>query len=448
MAGLTDMEELLSRIQNKDIAEYMREALGCYNAAAYRACIVLSYIAVFDDLRRKLAQLASISSTAKTISNAVEQRANDQQIYESYMVDQLKAQNLITEIEAFRLEQIRILRNKAAHPSGVHPSAEEARYVYFEAIDKFLSRPVLNTTHGVDRIIKELSNNNFFPSRNLDDVKTIVSSEMSTLHQLATPYLLNKLIGSSESVEETLSANAKLFISGLAAKDDGYIRQQLQQRVLISKANDSKASALLMGIVSLDPIVLVGLDNPTLIRLRSMAEASVETFKHKPVAGVSHPAQLLWKLVDKLGSEFVNDNFPVFGDSVTATFCYTVPVIQAAGKSPLVRARLLAQWKERAGSTQFAVANTFAESISQLDSFLTFLEPEEAFDIVIAVCRAAAWGAFSAKNFRDAAFSATPSLRNLAIKYMNDNSNEAEQKTRTLLSISASELSNTYLSTS
>lgn len=190
MPGLSDMEELLPKIQNKQITDYMREALGCYNAAAYRACIVLCYIALFDDLRQKLGQLRHVNSIAKTISDEVEKRANDQQIYEKYMVDQLKATGLITEIEGFRLEQVRLLRNKAAHPSGMHPSPEEARYVYFETIDKFLSQQVLKTTHGVDDLIARLANDNFFPSGNAQEVAAIVSSEIDSLHSLALPYLL------------------------------------------------------------------------------------------------------------------------------------------------------------------------------------------------------------------------------------------------------------------
>jgi hypothetical protein len=31
--------------------DYMREALACYHAGAYRGCIVMSYLALFDDLR-------------------------------------------------------------------------------------------------------------------------------------------------------------------------------------------------------------------------------------------------------------------------------------------------------------------------------------------------------------------------------------------------------------
>jgi len=52
--GLSDMGELLSRINNKALVDYMREALSCYHIGAYRACIVLGYITLFDDLSQKL----------------------------------------------------------------------------------------------------------------------------------------------------------------------------------------------------------------------------------------------------------------------------------------------------------------------------------------------------------------------------------------------------------
>lgn len=34
MTGLSDMEELLARIENKAMVDYMREAIGCYHAAS------------------------------------------------------------------------------------------------------------------------------------------------------------------------------------------------------------------------------------------------------------------------------------------------------------------------------------------------------------------------------------------------------------------------------
>ena len=44
MPHLTDMEELLGAIPSTETRDYMREAMSCYMAGAYRGCIVLAYI--------------------------------------------------------------------------------------------------------------------------------------------------------------------------------------------------------------------------------------------------------------------------------------------------------------------------------------------------------------------------------------------------------------------
>jgi hypothetical protein len=54
LVGLTDMEELVATVPEKDIASYLREAFVCYGAGAYRGCIVLTHIALFEGLRQKL----------------------------------------------------------------------------------------------------------------------------------------------------------------------------------------------------------------------------------------------------------------------------------------------------------------------------------------------------------------------------------------------------------
>ena len=86
--------------------------------------------------------LKNVSSAAKSISASIEKLAVGQKPFENELVDRLASKDLISELQEQRLKQIIDHRNKAAHPSGVHASAEEARFVYFEAIDKF-SQPVL-----------------------------------------------------------------------------------------------------------------------------------------------------------------------------------------------------------------------------------------------------------------------------------------------------------------
>ena len=153
MSHLHDMEELVDSIQDNQVKNYMEEALSCYMARAYRACIVLTYIALFDDIVKKLGELGKINRKARKIYDEAQKKMNAQNVYESYLIDQLKSNSLLPSLDSAFLEILRVLRNKSAHPSGHNASAEEARFIFFEAIDRFLSKPILSTTQLVDDIL-------------------------------------------------------------------------------------------------------------------------------------------------------------------------------------------------------------------------------------------------------------------------------------------------------
>ena len=72
------MEELVATIPSVQIRDYMREAMNCYMAGAYRGCIVLAYIALFDDVLAKLGELGKVNSVAKTIFTEATKRKADQ----------------------------------------------------------------------------------------------------------------------------------------------------------------------------------------------------------------------------------------------------------------------------------------------------------------------------------------------------------------------------------
>jgi hypothetical protein len=115
-------------------------------ASAYRGCIVLSYIALFDDLLAKLGELGKVNKLAKNIFDEASKKKSDQEVFESYLIDQLAVKNLLSELDTTFLSTLRVLRNKSAHPSGHEPSSEEARFIFFEVVSRFLSRPILSTT--------------------------------------------------------------------------------------------------------------------------------------------------------------------------------------------------------------------------------------------------------------------------------------------------------------
>ena len=190
MAHLTEIEELLARILGTDILDYMREAMSCYMAGAYRGAVVLSYIALFNDLLAKLGELANVNATAKTIFLEATKKKADQDVYESYLIDQLASKNLISGLDSSFLATLRALRNVSAHPSGHKPSPEEARFIFFENVDRFLSKPILSTTHLVDDLVTRLKNTNFFPSTSIADIRNVVGDELANLHDEAMPQLV------------------------------------------------------------------------------------------------------------------------------------------------------------------------------------------------------------------------------------------------------------------
>ncbi|EPG2069829.1 hypothetical protein L7A04_003798, partial [Acinetobacter baumannii] len=187
MANLRDMEELVLTIENENIRDYMREALSCYMTKAYRGCIVLSFIALFDDITSKLEKLGGVNKVAKTIYENAKAKKDAQDVYENFLIEQLKSKNLLSEMDSEFAEILRRLRNKSAHPSGHRPSAEEARYVFFEVINRFLSKPIFSTNHLVGEIIDRLTNDNFFVETGINKIAEVVEEEISSLHLEAIP---------------------------------------------------------------------------------------------------------------------------------------------------------------------------------------------------------------------------------------------------------------------
>lgn len=54
---LADLDELLLKCRNSPSRVQIEEAIACYNAGAYRACIVTAWIAVVYDFLFKLNEL-------------------------------------------------------------------------------------------------------------------------------------------------------------------------------------------------------------------------------------------------------------------------------------------------------------------------------------------------------------------------------------------------------
>jgi len=419
VAHLTDFEELIARIIDADTADYMREAMACYMAGAYRGCIVMSFIALFDDLMRKLAELATINGEARKIHKRATKLIEERRVFERYLIDSLNRAKLIPELDAGTLNTIRERRNRAAHPSGHHPSAEEARFVFHTVIDRFLCRPLLRTTQLVAEIEARLPNAYFFTSDSVRANAEIVREAIEDLHADALPALLAMLLEAAVASGEATARNARRFILGLAGLQREDINDLLCRRILTERADNPAYSEIVLALISADGGLCARLDQTT---HRRIAEALTERVgnpdHHLHPARLDHPVRVLCSIHEACGEEKLK---AWYGKEVALCLealpyiSYFGPVI---GSSAEYRDVYVATLKKAAGSSEFETANAFARAVPELDEALAgLLDDVEALEILVGVLEAARTGAFAARDLKNTRFAALPNLVEKAARF-------------------------------
>src|SRR6202023_3561885 len=96
--------------------------------------------------------------------------------------------------------------------------------------------------------------------------------EISELHPSALPYLINRLIPARIAEDQTLVRNATGFLNGLALLGAEEVKKLLQVHVIKGKGDDPAYGGCIVGIISADPTLLVGLDKSTMLRTRGVLE--------------------------------------------------------------------------------------------------------------------------------------------------------------------------------
>jgi len=426
MAGLTDMEDLLGRVSNPETMHYLREAYVCYGASAYRGCIVLTTNALFDDLRHKTKALAPINNEAKNISIEIERLVSEQKPFETILVDRLTAKNILSKTQGDRLKQIITHRNKAAHPSGVYASAEEARWVFFESVDKFLSQPVLGANQLADQILSKLSDQLFFPDSNITNITAIVDEEVSSVHPLAYDYLVTKIVERLGSTD--VLKNARIFLSGCANLKNEALNSSLISRFIRVKASNSGFVLDLMAVVSVEPKLFELADDTTRMRLaKSFADAANAQLDIS-ITALNHPTKLLanmaksldqTKLVKEL-KEMINN----IGEKYYSNSAISTPLASAG----IIRDHIITIILDKAKSPNFDIANKFARGFSDMDEALArVLTDDESLKLILAVINASGHGAFSARDVSRLKFKSMPYIKEKALRFLQKKSKTSRE---------------------
>ncbi|MGV2100546.1 hypothetical protein [Rhizobium sp. 21-4511-3d] len=333
------VDELHQRVVGDDNVQYVAEAVRCYHAKAYRACIIMSSNAVHDTLRRLVADLSEISSVAKGITKTVEELRDKNKGYETRLVDELIENKLLDRDRLNALARISTFRHQAAHPTEVNPSEADAKYILRTAVEHFLAAQLAPADMAITRLMAALGHDNFFPASDSLAVAEIVGEEFLLVEQPGWPRLIDNLVKAAEnqaSDNRTQAANARAFLCGLVANHPGEIIELVFKKAMERpKVFDARHYYLLQLIASNAEITRSSSD-ATLKRLDAALAAAIENAPAVDDRSPLHPQWFLRGLTNEFGRDEIRDAEDAFKLTIRAIvhkFWYhdVIPQSNAAG---------------------------------------------------------------------------------------------------------------------
>ena len=424
---MTDMEELLESVNDEQIKYFMKEAYLCYMASAYKACIIMSFISVYEDLRRKVKELSSINTEARGITSEIESRVKNNQVFESYLEEQLISNNILSANDGRNLKIIRDRRNLCAHPTSHKASAEEARYIYSLTIKNFLSKPVLKTIDRVNFIIDDLKNDNYFPSNFIDQISFMISPILKNIHINIYPYLIKELCRKIKEVKEE-NYNYRFFLSGLVQKSllNKDLAKPLAENFISKRSNDSTFEKPIITALNINPVLYPLCTDNTKKRLKALIKKLLQTAENLPNTSLAHPIIFLSLLLDEKGEKYVLEDFQEEITELLDKSKYNPRTPLLASKLGVLKDDYIDSILDEAKSHNFNTANSFANNISNIEEkVISIMNGENCFKLIMNCFKSSSHGAFNTRGMINSKFKIIPSIKEKAIEWAITNNNEA-----------------------
>lgn len=212
MDTLADIEVLSLRCRSNQSREYLAEAIGCYRAAAYRAAIVSTWIAVVFDLMDKIRELAiSGEAAAQELQTTYEgflaqmDQGNEQGTrsaleFERNILSACKGRlQFFDQQQLVDLERLREDRHRCAHPTFQRtgdpyiPSAEQARLHIRNAVVHVLASPPVQGKAALAEI-ESMVASDYFPTETPAALVQLRGSAMATGTESLVRTVISRLL--------------------------------------------------------------------------------------------------------------------------------------------------------------------------------------------------------------------------------------------------------------
>jgi len=126
-----DLDHVCDQIVSQDDRAMFNEAIQCYQIGSHRAAVILAWCVTADCLYRRIEELANEGDGLAQQARNELKSVMGQAVYEENLIAQAKKCELFDDYEEKCLRFARDTRSKCAHPTGVIPSAEAVRNIFF-----------------------------------------------------------------------------------------------------------------------------------------------------------------------------------------------------------------------------------------------------------------------------------------------------------------------------
>lgn len=246
---LADLDELVLKCRDQKSRNYIREAVACYKAGAFRSAIISTWIAVSFDIINKLEELTLAGDTVATEkTQEYEKYWKNNDIanclkFEKGLLELCKDNfEFISTIEYEDLTRLYQDRNRCAHPSMTMdkdmftPSAEQVRVHIRSAVDYLLQYPPAQGKYALKTLVDKLESS-LFPTE-LD--KAIIAFEHSPLNRAKGSLVSNFTIVLIKEFFNTEKAQRPILKYAVALQAVNSLHREIYEKTL----NDKLSSLL------------------------------------------------------------------------------------------------------------------------------------------------------------------------------------------------------------
>lgn len=377
-----DLPTLIASIPDPDVAGYLSESFTCLQHGAFRASIVMTAAAVFDKLRRDIAELGQVNTPAKQIDKKMVSLANADESFEKILIDMMRASEFLTKEKHDWLENLRKRRNVCAHPNGVTVSELEARLFLTDAITNYLRQSVVSHRAILDTLLADLKTPGFLPGRSNERVDAVAGSFIKSLDVSCYPRMvadISRLVGSDEGY---IRQNAGSFLLSLAriGGDEGrtaLATQLIATTRLDPDGHDGWPFLVAIDVIGIDAGGLARLPRDKRLQLDLALARRVRKTNHFDPLEVRRTSRMLTRMNLDLSAEVLTDSFR---DTVLASVDHFDVVFNSEEPGHGVPLRFL---HAQLASTDREIVDSFIGLIITHDAFLASkLDDVEAMEML------------------------------------------------------------------